>query len=162
MADPRAERARQAFRTMIAQGATDDELQEFAEKLRAQMAAENAPELTHRMMGIPEGTRGAGPWREGYVGATEQPKEPESPGIPAAIGYGVARGASLGFVDRLAGLGGYLGDKLSSKVNDIPENPNAYAEERADYLAREDEAKKAHGGFYAAGEVGGGIFPTIA
>jgi hypothetical protein len=82
-------------------------------------------------------------------------------GAAAAAGYGLARGASLGLVDRLAGAGTAIGEQLGATPQ-TPADPNAYAQGRGEYLAGEKQARAAHPVAGAAGEIAGGMVPAIA
>jgi hypothetical protein len=80
-----------------------------------------------------------------------------------AAGYGVARGTTLGSVDRLVGIGTQAGESLASLVNpELSEDPNAGATARASYLRDEDRAKRNAPVAHFSGEVGGSLIPMIA
>ena len=79
---------------------------------------------------------------------------------PEAAGYGSLRGGTLGASDRLSGVGAWLADK-SGLVPGGPD-PNAFGDERKRYLAYEDKKRKESPVSYGAGEVLGGMVPTLA
>lgn len=81
----------------------------------------------------------------------------------AAGAYGVARGATLGAIDRLVGIGTDLGETLGAAFNDTaPANPNAYQQGREDWLKAEDSAKREHPWMHLGGEILGGVVPAMA
>lgn len=83
------------------------------------------------------------------------------PGAIGALGYGLARGGTLGAVDRLVGLGTKIGDAAAA-TDQIPADPDAYQKGRGEYLAGERRASVAHPGAYVAGQLAGGLVPGIA
>ena len=89
-------------------------------------------------------------------------KPPEEPGQGEAALRGLQKGATFGFSDRLAGLGGYIGDRLASAVHGLEPNPNAAAESRAETAAAEDAAQKAWPKTSFGTQVAGGIPASIA
>ncbi len=90
------------------------------------------------------------------------PKRDRPSGL-AAGAYGVARGVTLGAIDRLVGIGTDLGETLGAAFNGTaPANPNAYQQGREEWLKKEDAAKKDHPWMHLGGEFLGGIVPTIA
>jgi hypothetical protein len=98
------------------------------------------------------------------------PKEAPLPSEGAAIGYGAARGASLGLSDRIAGairasgqneqLQHAMSPAGSAQMGEIPKlaeaNRQASEQGRAEYLAREAAARKAHPGTHMLAELGAG------
>jgi hypothetical protein len=78
-----------------------------------------------------------------------------------ALAFGAARGASLGAVDRLAGLGTLIGEHLAA-TDQNPARPGAYTEGRREYLEPEDKARKASPGSYMLGGVAGGVPLAVA
>lgn len=86
------------------------------------------------------------------------------------VGYGALRGGTLGFSDRLAGLGGWLQDKLQlgvgeSAVTGKPldiHSKDPYEESRADFLADEEESASKNRPANIAGQLLGGVVPTLA
>jgi hypothetical protein len=80
-----------------------------------------------------------------------------------AFGYGAARGATLGAMDRLAGLGGAAGDALASVTHGLKAEPGqAFDEARSNWLRDEDKASKDHPIAKLVGEGIGGAVPAIA
>ena len=79
-----------------------------------------------------------------------------------AVGYGIARGGTLGTVDRLAGAGTWLGEHAAAAMNDTaPPVPNADEQGRVEYLAAEDKARATHPIAFLVGEGLGGAVPAI-
>lgn len=78
-----------------------------------------------------------------------------------SAGYGVARGITAGFVDRLGGVGAALGEKAAATEQN-PANPNAYSDYRSDYLEDEDKAVEGNKLANFAGNVGGAAILTAA
>jgi hypothetical protein len=78
-----------------------------------------------------------------------------------AVGYGLARGASLGAVDRLVGLGTAIGETMAS-TDQNPADPKAYEKGRMSYLQDEEETARGNRIAYGIGSVGGSIAPSIA
>lgn len=77
--------------------------------------------------------------------------------------YGLARGGTLGGVDRLVGLGNYLGDQVaSSESSGLKPTPNVYKNSRQEYLDNEAKATEDHEWAHTLGELAGGLVPTIA
>jgi hypothetical protein len=81
-----------------------------------------------------------------------------------ALGYGAARGVTMGAVDRLVGLGSDLGESVASLVHPELSAPAADTADKArtEYLANEDQASKGHGLAKMVGEGIGGAIPAIA
>lgn len=95
--------------------------------------------------------------KEQHAEAVRQIRSGDTADAADAALYGIARGGTLGFSDRLYGLGAKIGDVLGGG-ND----PNAYQTGRTDYLENEDIAAKDHPIAHFAGEVAGGALPGIA
>lgn len=78
-----------------------------------------------------------------------------------SVAYGVARGGTLGLVDRAVGLGTDIGERMGA-TEQTPADPNAYRQGRREYLEGERPAAANHPGLYLGGEVGGGMIPGVA
>jgi hypothetical protein len=87
-------------------------------------------------------------------------------GAPA-FAYGAARGATLGAVDRLVGIGTQAGEAVGAALpwgggEAAPKDTEAGSKARQRYLAGEDKASQGHGIAKIMGEVAGGAIPAIA
>ena len=94
-------------------------------------------------------------------GARREFEKLHNAGLASSIGYGLARGGTLGMVDRAVGAGTKLGE-MAGATDQNPANPNAGQEARSDYLRGEAAAKEAHPAAHFLGELGGGMVPTLA
>jgi hypothetical protein len=84
--------------------------------------------------------------------------------IADSVGFGAARGATLGMVDRLVGEGAQIGDDVYNMVSGKPITPTreAEAEERGKYLAGEAKARADAPVSYVGGELVSGMIPALA
>lgn len=73
----------------------------------------------------------------------------EPPGKLEALGRGFLQGGTLRFADELAGV---VGKVFTNKT---------YAQARDEYRASDKAAQQAHGGYFGAGEVGGGLATSL-
>lgn len=114
--------------------------------------------LLARESGPPIETASAAP----AAPAAAKPSDTAGPGRLAALGYGAAEGASLGFAERLAGLGTEIGERAASFAMGVPPRPGAYQEGREEYAGAREAAREAHKGIFTGAQLAGGVLPSLA
>lgn len=77
-----------------------------------------------------------------------------------SLGYGAARGATLGAVDRLVGLGTAIGERAAEASGAARTTEHPYERARLDYLTGEQKAAEAHPVLNVVGDVIGGSIPA--
>lgn len=83
---------------------------------------------------------------------------PPKTGIIESAARGFQEGASLGFSGELGGVGAKLGDWLSSRIHNLPSNPNAYVEGRDEVDAANAKAAADRPYAYHPAQIAGAVF----
>jgi hypothetical protein len=101
-------------------------------------------------------------WREKIVDKIAGIGPQTKPDAEDSFWRGAQTGTTLGFSDRLAGIGGIIGDRIASSEHGLKPNPDAYKVSRDEVRDKEKAAVDAHPVANFAGNVAGGSAVSAA